>query len=173
MTRHAVEILRAQFKAAHDWLEGTVGEIGEELAHWKSDGNPSPIGAQYVHTVTTEDFFVNALQGKPPLMAGEFAGKVGINERQPAGGEWAEWALSVKVDMKQARTYAQAVYANTNALFDSVDDDWVIEEVDMSQYGFGTEARAYALSIILLNTFSHTGEISALKGMQGEKGYPF
>ncbi|MEZ4720102.1 MAG: hypothetical protein R2851_29065 [Caldilineaceae bacterium] len=44
------------------------------------------------------------------------------------------------------------------------------QDLDLSAMGFGTQK---FLSLGLAHLGWHTGEISALKGVQGRKGYPF
>ncbi len=167
------KLLNNQFKSVHDWLEGMVGEANNDQLHWSPEGLPSPIGSQYLHTVTVEDYVVHALQRSEPLMASTFAGKTGASEL-PQPGDWREWGEAVQVDLAQAREYAQAVYAATNAYIDSLSDEALFVEHNLTSAGLGEkDTIANAMSIILLNTYSHTGEISALKGLQGNKDYPF
>ena len=168
------QILLGQFKNSHDWFKNTVGDaITSDQLHWKPDGKPVPIGAHFIHVVVTEDFFVNTLRGQQPLMAGEYAGKIGASEMPPQGGPWDEWARSVQVDLDQARAYADAVFSATEDYLAEVSDEELAEELDLSSVGFGTMPRHGALSILILNNFSHTGEISVIKGLQGLQGYPF
>ena len=169
----AAKILQNQFKSAHDWLSGTIGEANNEQLHWQPEGLPSPIGAQYLHVLLVEDFFVSTLSGQQPLMMTDFAGKVGASEMPPMGGPWNEWGKNSTFDLAVAQAYSQAVFARTDDYVGSLSDDDLLEEVDLSAAGAGTQTRAAALSLLLLNSFSHTGEVSALKGLQGEKGYPF
>lgn len=168
----AATILQAQFKRSHDWLKGTVGEsITSEQLHYKPEGEPVAIGAQFIHVVTIEDFLIHFAQGKQPLMATEYAGKVGVSEMPPMG-PWGEWAESVKVDTTQAMAYADAVFSTTEAFIGSLDDATLESELDLSSVGFGKMPVYEGLSIIILNNYSHAGEISTIKGLQGLKGYP-
>lgn len=167
----AASMLQAQFKSAHDWVKGTMGSPTADQLHYNPDGKPVPIGAQFVHVVTTEDFFINMMQGKDPLMATDFAGNIGVSEMPPQG-DWSAWAGSVQVDMDKAMAYAEAVFSATEAYVGGLSDDQLSEVLDLSGMGFGTPPRHGALSILLLNTFSHAGEISVIKGLQGLKGYP-
>lgn len=168
----AATILQAQFKQSHDWFKGTISEsITEEQVHYQPAGKPVPIGAQFIHVVTTEDFLVHLAQGKDPLMATDYAGKIGVSDMPPQG-DWAEWAKSVKVDTAQALAYADAVFSSNEAFIGSLDDATLESEIDLSAVGFGKMPVYAALSILLLNTYSHAGEISVIKGLQGLTGYP-
>jgi len=52
-------------------------------------------------------------------------------------------------------------------------------ELDLTGVGFGTRKLGWMLNLLILNHLilnhigTETGEISALKGIQGAKGYPF
>jgi hypothetical protein len=113
------------------------------------------------------------LRGSTPLLMGEWAGKTGASEPPPPpGGDTFGWANRVKVDLEATQKYAQAVYANTEAYVSSLSAEDLERIVDIP--GFGKEPLAYFLSIAaVIHPSNHIGEVSALKGVQGAKGYPF
>jgi len=171
---NAIELFRNQIEASHGIVEGTVADLTPELCDHIPGGKAHPIGATYAHIAMSEDFIVNMmLRGQQPLMMGEWAGKTGASEPQPApGGDTFGWANRVKVDLEQARKYAQAVYANTNAYLDTLTEADLDKEMEIP--GFGKNPLAYYLGIAAnIHPANHVGEISALKGVQGAKGYPF
>ena len=169
MSNTAAQLLVSQFDSAHNWVLGTIGEIRGEQAHWQPDGLTSPIGAQFIHIVTTEDVFVGLLNGTAPLLSSTPTGASDM----PPRGDWREWASTVQIDMDAARAYAAAVFQVTTGYLNSISDADVATEIDLTEQGFGKSSLGEILSVLLLNAFSHAGEISALKGLQGEKGYPF
>jgi hypothetical protein len=61
MSQIATGLLRSQFQLAHNWFEGTVGDIAAEQMHWAAGGKTSPIGGMYAHVILAEDAFVNAM----------------------------------------------------------------------------------------------------------------
>lgn len=173
MSTTRVEGYRRLFGLAHDTLEGTVADLSSEQACYCPDGKAMPAGAHYAHHVQGEDAVFNGmLQGKTPLMASEFAGKFGTPEQAPQG-DWSEWARSTTIDMEEARAYAQAVYAATDAYLAGLTDADLDGELDLSAMGMGTQPLSMMLDLMVLDTGLHTGEISAVKGLQGLKGYPF
>lgn len=130
-------------------------------------------GAHYAHHVQGEDGVFNGLlQQKEPLMAGAFAGKIGTEAPAPQG-DWSEWARNTGVNLEDARAYAQAVYESTDSYLASLTDADLDGDLDLSSFGIGTKPLSYMLDIMLLDTAVHTGEISAVKGLQGLQGYPF
>ena len=172
-TQIATALLRAQFQGAHDWLEATLTGVTDAVAAWQPPGLANPIGAEYLHHLTAEDFFVNGLlrQGAP-LMASSFASRTGMSEPPPMGN-WSDWGKQVRVDMAMARAYGQAVYAATDAYLAGLHDGDLATVIDVPVAGMGGMPLGVFLSILLANSNNHCGEISCMKGLQGLKGYPF
>ena len=172
----AIDLLRRQYKGAHDLLEVTMNDVSEEQAHWAPTGIANPLGATYAHTVLAEDFLLNmrAREAKP-LSMGEFAGKAGLSEPPPPPGPgFDEWARRVKVDLPQLRAYARAVYKQTDDWLATLSSADLDNPIDMSGFGMGQQPMATLVAgIVLQHINNHLGEISCLKGMQGAKGYPF
>lgn len=171
-TQYAIPLLRFQFQFAHRWLEDTLSDVHEDLAHWQPAGRPHPIGSQYVHVITTEDFTIrNVLQGAPPLMATTFAGKAGFSAPPPQGNR-DDWAKIVRVDMRATHRYAQAVYEATEGYLSALTDPDLHRSLDLTFLGYGQQSVAFVLDLLILNIYSHSGEISCLKGLNGLQGYP-
>lgn len=172
MSRNAVELLRTQYKESASWLEGTMDGVTEEVATWSPPGGMvSPIAGQIAHAVVGLDFFLlNKVGGRPPLMATDFADRGVISEPPPTGGEWVEWGNRVQVDGAAMHDYADAVFAAVDDMLAAMEDADLDREVDFGDMGVYTAG--WTFNIMLLNTFSHTGEIAVLKGLQGLKGYP-
>jgi hypothetical protein len=167
-----VSVLQGYFQFARNWFEGTMQEVTPELAHWHAGGKTQPIGANYIHVLTSEDWLMNGvIQGGVPLMASTFAGKTGFDEAPPPGNR-DDWASHVKIDLDAAHRYAQAVYAATDNYLASATDGELDRLVDLSALGFGTQSVSFVLDLLLLNIHNHCGEISCLKGLKGLQGYP-
>lgn len=174
--------IRAQMKSAHWLLEETVSDVSDEMARFAPPGKALPIGAAYAHYVTGEDWMIHSLfQGAAPLMAGTWAGKTGVSEPSPGpepGDDWstrfAAWSRRVQVDLPAFRVYAKAVYEATDGYLATLSDPALSREVDLSAMGMGKQTAGFVWDNALIgHAYCHCGEISALKGMQGKKGYPF
>jgi hypothetical protein len=83
-----------------------------------------------------------------------------------------KWSKTVRVDLPKMKDYAKAVYAATDAYIASLTDADLDKEVDLGAWGKKTVA-GLLHSFIIAHTNSLTGEISAIKGVHGAKGYPF
>lgn len=168
----AVAMLREQFGMANWWLDQTIGDVSAEQFHWCAADGVMPCSAQFAHTVMAEDYLVNVvIRGGTPLMMSSWAGKTGVSEPPPPG-EWGEWARTVQVDLDSIRAYATAVHAETDAYLASLSDADLDREIDSSPLPLGMTKIATMLGIVLGNTYTHSGEIATIKGMQGLKGYP-
>jgi hypothetical protein len=177
-----VSLFREQIQAAHQLVEGTIANVTPEQAHWSPPGIAVPLGASYAHIVISEDGTVSGLlKGAAPLFASSWAGKVGVSELPPMMNpekvgfpDWSGWSRRVRVDLAALQQYAKAVYAATDGYLASLTDKDLSRSVDLSALGLGKSSVSYILiNGILGNAFSHGGEISCLKGLQGVRGYPF
>jgi len=183
----AVELLREQLRGAWETLEGTTKDLTPETARWIPPGTALPMGAAYAHVVLAMDGVVNGLvRGKRPLFSAAFAGKTGTSSLHPGstgGGpfdpeEWgrvfADWCRQVKVDLKALHDYAAAVFEAADAWLATQNDAVLKESVDLTSIGIGPCTIAFVLSnVVIGHVYCHAGEIAALKGTRGLKGYPY
>lgn len=177
MNNLSVHILSEQLKAAHTTLEQTMEGVTDEVAHFMPPGKANPIAGTYAHLVFSEDLFIhNFLKKTPPLLETTFKDKTGASEVHPMDWEVAypKWLKEVKIDVKQFREYAKAVFAESEAYLASLTDADLEKDVDMSAFGMGTKkAHDFIANLISGHAYPIMGEISVLKGIQGLKGYPF
>jgi hypothetical protein len=167
-------LLRQQLSGYHHILEQTIGDCGQEALDRNVPGATiTSIGSVYAHVVFSEDLIVHGmLQGKPPVYRNQdWAARTSV--AMPAPGELnPEWARAVRMNLPAFREYAQAVYAATDAYIAGLSDADLERKV---QTGFiGEQTIAFVVSNVLgWHAAEHTGEIAALKGVQGLKGLPF
>jgi hypothetical protein len=175
--QNVVNYIRAQFQAAHRaWLEPTMQGVTPEQAHWTPPGGRvAPIGAQYAHHVIALDFlFLGFVRQQNPLALSTFAGKTGFDTPYPMEGDWIGWAHTVQVDLDTLRQYAHAAYAAVDEQLAGLGDEDLETQIDMTPVGLGQQTLGSFLgNLLVLNAAAHTGEISAVKGLQGLQGYPF
>lgn len=174
MSNRAVKAYRDIFDTVHMWMNSTTADLTAETASFLPPGRGASAGGHFVHHVLGEDFCVNMLiQGKPSLAMSEFAGRAGFDKPYPADFQWGDWGRTVNVDLDQLRVYAAAVFANTDAYLASLSDKDLDREIDLSEIGWGIKTVSGLLDMFAVDGGAHTGEISAIKGLQGLKGYPF
>jgi hypothetical protein len=174
----ALQLIKNELKDAREGFAGTVADIQEDHLHKDPGGKALPLGATYAHLVFSEDAIMQGMiQQKHTLYETTWKGKTGVSETMPAMDEnWSanneKWARSVKIDLKQLREYEKAVYAATDEYINNLKDEDLEKEVDLGAWGKKTVAELLS-SFIIGHTYSLMGEISALKGIQGAKGYAF
>jgi len=177
MAKVAVDFLLEQLKDAHQVTNGTIEGVTDEVASFMPPGKANPIAGLYAHALMSEDFFIHGLlQGKDPMFAASWKDKTGASEVQPTEWETAypKWLKEVKVDMTQIREYAKALYSASEEYVASLTDKDLAREVDMSMFGMGKRKLGTVLGgLIIGHARDIMGEISAIKGIQGLKGYPF
>jgi DinB family protein len=166
--------LRQQVAGAHDILEQTIADCSQDALDKNLPGATiTSIGSIYAHLVFSEDGILHGmLQGKPPIYRGQnWASRTGVQMPEP-GGFSPEWARTVRMKLPAFREYAKAVFAATDAYIGGLSDADLDRKV---QTGFvGEQTVAFVIGNILAwHAAQHTGEIAALKGVQGLKGLPF
>ncbi len=181
MEKTFAEMLRQSLQDAHQTLEETMQGVTTEVAHFQPQGKALPIGAAYTHVLVSEDILLqNWVRKEKSLLESGWNMKMGISEPHPAmdeqwGTNYPSWVKSVKVDLPKLKAYGQAVYKQTDEFMTSLTDKDLVEmKVDLSSWGQGEWPLArFVIRYLLSHIDSLCGEISAVKGLQGLKGYPF
>jgi hypothetical protein len=110
------------------------------------------------------------LQGQPSIWERDGWGeKLGVPN---VARHTQDVARGFKCDVAALKPYQEAVYASTQAYLDSLSD----ADLDRELEGPGGRPMTVADALtnaLVGNVLAHTGEISALKGVQGAKGYAF
>ncbi len=172
-----ISLLREQLRAAHEYLDETMADVTAEQAQWIPPGRATPLGANYLHLVQSEDMIINgALQQKGTLAETTWAGRIGADEPMPTP-PWEEedymaWSRRVQMDLPKLKEYAQAVYAASDEYIATLTPEDLNRSVDLSAMGMSPVTLAWVLSRYITGHADNIcGEASALKGLQGAKGY--
>jgi len=176
-----VELLRNCLKESHDTLEATMADVTEDVAHFAPGGKALPIAAAYAHILVSEDMLLSGMvTKKPALLDGEWKDKLGLSEPHPAmDNDWEKnfsaWSTTVKADMAQLKEYGQAVFKQTDDFLAPLKDaDLIAMKADLSQWEMGEwDLAKFVIRMMIGHVDSVLGEISAVKGLQNMKGYPF
>jgi hypothetical protein len=119
------------------------------------------------------------LKGGVPLIAAAWAAKTGISELHPSPDpgkpgfpDWSGWSRKLKVDLAATRKYAKVVYVASYEFLASLSPGDLERPVDLTAVGLGKSTMGDVIHKgIVRNGFTHCGEISCLKGLQGKRGY--
>lgn len=170
---NAQQAVRSQLQFWHGTLDQVLSDCTPEAFNNPVPGGKiSQIGAIYAHAVLSEDAIVHGLlQGKPLIFqTGGWEPKTGVTfDGRPM--LTPEWASSLKFDMKPFQDYSHEVYKAVDDYLAQLPDG----EMDRKTQGpLGETTVGFMVTNILgTHTIGHTGEIAALKGVQGMKGLPF
>jgi len=162
----ALTLLRDQVDTAERLLQQTTEGLTLSQALWRLPGSTAnPIFSIYLHVYVTEDRIIHRERAQPPLLESQ-----GWRERlgfDPA----APWAVPEHPDLDACRAYARAVHAVTRAYLAALTPSALDEEIETPR---GRRPRVASLSLMLVtHKLTHLGEIAALLGCQGAKGFPF
>ena len=157
---NTVELLQFSLGASFDILSSVTADLTQEQADWRPPGTANTIGSIYSHILTYVDYVVRNyfIQGKPqPVTV----------ESRPA----ELWMHDVQVDLSELHAYAAEVLSTAlNWLSTLAPED--LERRELTTAGEMNLAQAVQ-AFIVWQISAHCGEISALKGCQGLKGYPW
>jgi uncharacterized damage-inducible protein DinB len=145
--------------------------ITDEQLNWPPPGTVSPISTILIHMLAAEDYFIQTLiRGQAPYWAvQEWGGKIGVPAPPAQGGNWDEFK-TVKISLAPVLAYAEAIRVATDAYLAQL----TAEELERRVVFHGDELPvAQVLMILVSHSACHTGEMAAIKGMQGIQGLPY
>jgi uncharacterized damage-inducible protein DinB len=164
-------LLRTLYRINHRIVDGTIDGLSDQHLHATPGGVAHPIAATLAHLVLAEDSLVLGMAArKPTLWSTTWAGKTGVSPLPPESEGYDAWVRSVRVDLPALREYAQAAHAAVDAYLSQLTPDDLDRPIDWR--AVGVQNLGGLLSHAALHTANHTGEISAIKGIHGLKGYP-
>jgi hypothetical protein len=161
--------LLAAHQLAHTLFGMVTADLSPTLAdHTLPDACISRISPILAHAAFGEDLTVNqTLRGGLTILECDgWAASTGIPG--PSAAMTPEW-LAASFDVDQLRSYASAVFGNTERyLADPPGDD--LRKLVTSPIGTEVTGEELLTSFNLVHLMLHTGEIAALKGVQGVPG---
>jgi hypothetical protein len=157
---NTVELLQFSLEIAFDILSSVTADLTQEQADWRPPGTANTIGSIYSHILTYVDYYVRTyfIDGKPQ--------PVTVEGRPPE-----LWLQDVQVDLSELHVYAGQVRSTARNWLSSLTPD-DLEPRALTTAGEMNLAQAVQ-AFIVWHISAHCGEISALKGCQGLKGYPW
>lgn len=174
-TSSAISLFKQQAKFARDFLEQTMSDVQQDGATRIPEGTALSIGANYAHIVSSQDMGLAMLRGSAPLIATTWANRSGLSEPPPfgPGSSLSQWSRTATIDLGALRQYAAAVYEASDEFFASMGEEDFTRPMDLSGLGLGEQPASFIMLAGWVNNVNmHCGEISCLKGLRGEKGYP-
>ena len=170
---NAIELLQVSLGNAFGLLGQVTADLTQEQADWVPPGIANPIGATYWHTISGTDVIAHKwCAGKTPLLeSGGWQEKVLLQSGPEVEGQTREQMLAMQVDLPQLHAYTQAVAESVQGWVAGMSPEDLDQQIETPA---GEMSLGQILEMFILwHINSHCGEISALKGCQDAKGYPF
>lgn len=166
-----IEYIRRQIAAARRTSDGAMQDTTEEQLNWLPPSTANSIKATLLHTLTSEDDFIQVLiQEKPSLWdSGSWSMKIGLAIPPGRDGGWEE-IKAATVPLAPVLAYGQVVRQATDAYVATLSAGDLDREVKIANQ---TLLVAALLVMLANHASSHAGEIAAIKGIQGVKGLPY
>ncbi|HZP58116.1 MAG TPA: DinB family protein [Dehalococcoidia bacterium] len=157
----------SQLGGDFDLVDAVIGGLDDAQYNWTPPGTCNPIARTHAHALTAVDFFVHmVLQGKPMLWP-ETAARTGLPENARE-----IWGTTVQIPLAPMVEYGKRVREAALAYVGSLTEDELDREVET--FVLGKQPASFVVTRLLNEHLTgHTGEMSAVKGMQGLKGLPF
>ena len=163
-----------QLAGSHGTLRHMLSDCSPEVLNKNlPDATITSIASIYAHVVFGEDAFVQRrFQGKPTIYeSGGWEKKTGVPFPGVPPAITPEWANALQMDLSTFQEYAEAVFAATEAFLVNLPDSDLERKI---QGAIGEYTVGWGIAILLVqHAAQHSGEIAALKGVQGLKGLPF
>jgi hypothetical protein len=157
---NTVELLQYSIGFAFDVLDQVTADLTQEQVDWTPPGTASSIGSIYSHLVTYLDFFVHEM-----CIGQKYEG---FQEPAPPPEIMMQDVQADLVTLHERAKEVRAVTEDWLASLTPADLD-VELETSVGLLNVGQMVEAY----IIWHINVHCGEIAALKGCQGAKGYPW
>ena len=162
---NATQYAKTEIRQGLDFLDLCVDGMTDEQYNWKPSGTCHRASKLHAHILFYLDLSINLVLGANPSSWGQFARKEGL------GANVAEiWTADSNITLSTMQEYANSLKYSVEAYFGSVSDEDLDREVDTRF--LGTQSVGWMLTFITYHTLIHTGEIAAVKGMQGLRGLP-
>jgi len=172
---NTVELTQYALGNAFDILAQVVADLTQEQADWIPSGCANPIGASYWHAVSgADEVMCRWVLGQEPLhqREGWQTKALAVSVPEPENPEgYLAWMQTIRVNLPALHEYARATAAALHGWLGSLTP----EDLDRTiSTPIGEHNLAQVVeTFITWHINAHCGEISALKGCLGAKGYPF
>ena len=172
---NSVELTQYALGNAFGILEQVTADLTQEQADWTPPRIANPIGATYWHTISSTDEIVcKWIRDEEPLHQKDgWREKVlAVSVPEPEhGGDYLAYMQAIRVDVVALHAYAKAVAEAVQAWLASLAPGDLERELEtpIGKLSVGQMLETF----VIWHINAHCGEISALKGCLGVKGYPF
>ncbi|HYM16598.1 MAG TPA: DinB family protein [Dehalococcoidia bacterium] len=163
---NAAGYAKLQLEQAFNLMNAASDGMDETQYNWAPAGTCNSVAKSHVHAASSIDFFINHIAQGKPLAWPEHGPKLGL----PANPQEI-WSFSGTVPIAPIAEYSRQLQKAALDYVATLQDSDLDRQID-TQF-FGKQSLAFIVQLVGLHCAGHTGDISAVKGMQGLKGLPF
>jgi hypothetical protein len=165
-----IEYIKAEMASVRRSIERVMKDMPQEIFNWPSPGTANTISATFIHLMNSEDHFIQeVLQDKPTVwMSQGWSERTGIQKPPSIGEDWSDYKHR-QIQIQPLLEYMADVWTATDVYLESITTDDLDRRLE-----FAGKERSVGdmLHLSIAQSYSHAGEIAALKGIQGIKGLP-
>ncbi len=169
---NTVELLQFAQGNALRILKQVTEDLSQEQTDWTPPGVVNSIGSIYWHVIVSVDQVVHAWgMGQETLLQKDGWQEKVIVEALEDAKEYPTQMIAVRVDLPTMHEYSLAVARAARDWLASLSPDDLERQINtpVGEMNLGQ----LVMSFVTWHVNAHCGEIAALKGCQGAKGYPF
>ena len=165
-----IKYLEKQVESLQNFQDSVLQGITDEILNKFPPGNVSSIGVIWLHMINGEDYFTSILMGQESLWnSGGWKERFGLEKPPDYGEDWSTFKdTPLTIDLLQA--YHNAARENIHTCLNQTTSKTLDETV---KFFTDNDLKADVWKLLITHSLSHAGEISAIKGIFGEKGLPF
>jgi uncharacterized damage-inducible protein DinB len=162
--------LEHQIQSQWELQDAALTDLTDDQLVYQPAGTVSPIGVIWLHMVYSEDFFIARLMNTPSLWESRgWKEKFNLETAPDFGKDWTTYR-SVPFTVELLQSYTQAVRDRIKAGLKATNPDTLDERL---KFFSDSDPKAAVWVLLSQHALLHSGEIAALKGIQGVKGLPF
>ncbi len=169
---NTVELLQFAQGNALRILKQVTEDLSQEQTDWTPPGVVNSIGSIYWHVISGVDQVVHGWgMGQETLLQKEgWQEKVIVEALEEEKAHPAQM-MAVRVDLPTMHEYSQAVARAARDWLAALTPDDLERQINtpVGEMSLGQVVEVF----VVWHVNAHCGEIAALKGCQGAKGYPF
>ena len=169
---NTAELIQFSLGSALDVLGQVTADLTQEQADWTPPGIANSIGALYWHTLSSTDQIIHGwCMGQASLDQKDGWKEKVVTSAPEDDKDHAAQIRDVRVDLPAMHEYSKAVAKAIKGWLASLTPEDLERKIDtpIGELNLGQLLEAFGAWHIN----AHCGEIAALKGCQGAKGYPF
>ena len=165
-----INYLKLQASSMQELVDAAFQGLTDEQLTWIPPGAANPIGLTALHMISSTDYFLSILTGKPRLWEAQgWKGQFNLAEPPGYGDDWTAFRHGT-VTVEGLKSYLVVVRVELDFYLQALTPEGLDRPVKLWT---DNDPAAAVLALLFGHMMLHAGEMAALKGVYGGKGLPF